>query len=88
MVGGGLRNVTTCDKDGEGVKKSWNSYDVIYSWLFLLIFLSPDAKSGNNPFSHFDLGKYGDALQKKSVSFELLGSRRSSFGGRHVLIGW
>ena len=29
---GGLRNVTTCDKDGRGVKKSWNSCDVIYGW--------------------------------------------------------
>ena len=31
-MGGDLRNVTTCDK-GEGVKKSWNSCDVIYGWL-------------------------------------------------------
>ena len=31
-VGGDLRNVTTCDKEGGGVKKSLNSCDVIYGW--------------------------------------------------------
>ena len=30
--GGDLRNVTTCDKDEGGVKKSWNSCDLIYGW--------------------------------------------------------
>ena len=30
-LGGGLRNVTTCDKRG-GVNTSLNSYDVIYGW--------------------------------------------------------
>ena len=29
---GGLRNVTTCDKDGGRVKKSWNLCDEIYGW--------------------------------------------------------
>ena len=28
----GLRNVTTCDKGGGGLKKSWNLCDVIYEW--------------------------------------------------------
>ena len=32
LGGGGLRNVTTCDMDGGGVNKSWNSCDVIYAW--------------------------------------------------------
>ena len=31
-LGGGLRNVTICDKDGGGVKKSWNLCDLIYGW--------------------------------------------------------
>ena len=31
-LGGGLRNVTTYDKDGRGIRKSWNSCDVIYGW--------------------------------------------------------
>ena len=30
LGGGGLRNVTTSEKGGGGVKKSWNSCDVIY----------------------------------------------------------
>ena len=33
---GGLRNVTTFDKDGRGVRKSWNSCDVIYGWPLIL----------------------------------------------------
>ena len=31
-IGRSLENVTTCDKDGGGVKKSWNSCEVIYGW--------------------------------------------------------
>ena len=30
--GGGPRNVTTCEKDGGGIKKLCNSCDVIYGW--------------------------------------------------------
>ena len=30
--GGVLRQVTICDNDSGGVRKSWNSCDVIYQW--------------------------------------------------------
>ena len=32
LAKGGLRNVTICDKDEGGVKKSLDSCDVIYRW--------------------------------------------------------
>ena len=31
--------MTTCDKDGGGVKKSWNSYDVIYGWPLMCMYI-------------------------------------------------
>ena len=40
-MGGDLRNVTTCDKGG-GVKKSWNSCDVIYGWPLIYILNGPN----------------------------------------------
>ena len=32
--------MTTCDKDGGGVKKSWNSFDVIYGWPLIAFYNS------------------------------------------------
>ena len=39
VEGGGFKNVTTCNKDGGGVKKSWNSCDVIYGWPLIIIII-------------------------------------------------
>ena len=59
MWRGGLKNVTTCDKDGGGVKKSWDSCDVIYVWS-----LSEESK-----FKKMEILEF--ILQDKKVNYNL-----------------
>ena len=48
---GGLIIVTNCDKDGGGVKKSWNSCDVIYGWPLISNYFM--TSSSHSPSFHF-----------------------------------